>query len=474
MATNEEFYYKNVSQGAYEGSTEHYRLEQQGLLQGDQDTLSGRELKNLWMRSHHAIRNNGLASAAKIAYRTHIGALKVVWTSKDGTPHKRMQALWKEFADNPSIDGYGNIYNKQDNWNSAMFESGEALERMIVKRRPDITVPLVLQQLESELLDPTWNPLTPENTKNSITFKNSKPSKYHFLKTMPGNYYYRTNFNQNERVSIDVKDMIHILERDRPGQWRGIPKMAPVLLSLYGLDDLTDATIAKQKAAQALTWIIRDNNITSATSRGTIGELTDTNTLDEFGERKKISQAEAGGTQYLNRGEEVFLSQGSDIGSSFEPLIKNEARKIVQAMGIPYEVVTGDMAGVSFSALKFMINELLLRTEFIRGYYIINLGLTPLCARFKELAMLTTTGLKSAIPTFESPRFYGVDRLKDTQADLLEIANGLSTLKKKQAERHTTFKEAAEDKKEREAAGFFIEPTAQSKNTEANSNSSEV
>ena len=121
----DEYSYISLSQDNYEGSSEAYRLEQRGLVTGKQDDIAARELKNLLARSHHAVRNNGIAAAAKIKYRTQCGAISVVWKNTKGEPHKRMQALWDTFAKDPNLDGYGTLDNTQDSWNAAMFEAGE-------------------------------------------------------------------------------------------------------------------------------------------------------------------------------------------------------------------------------------------------------------------------------------------------------------------------------------------------------------
>lgn len=470
---NEELTYNNIAQEAYEGATEHYRLEQKGLLVGDQDTLAARELENLWMRSHHAVRNNGWAAAAKLKYRTNLGALKVVWKDRKGKPHVAMQKLWDEFEADPNLDGYGTLANTQDVWNAAMFESGETLTRMIVKVRKGHTIPLVLQTIESEFLDPKFTDGDPENTRNGITFKDSKPSIYHFFKKVKANSIF--NFDNSERVKVDADDILHMLIRERAGQWRGVPMLAPILLPLYELDDLVDATVSKQKAAQAIAWIVENTNPAAAMAIGTVKETTDPNDVDESGNKRKISQAGAANTQYLNKGEKLFLSQGTDIGASFGTLIKTEMHKITQAIGLNYESVVGDLTGISFSALKFIINEMRARAEFIYTFYTINLALQPLCDRFQELAELhSSKAVNTAIPTYQFPRRYSIDDLKDIQADALEVASSMATLESKLAERNITFEEILADRKKYQDAGIEIQPSAQSTNTDANSNSSSV
>ena len=62
------------------------------------------------------------------------------------------------------------------------------------------------------------------------------------------------------------------------------------------------------------------------------------------------------------------------------------------------------------------------------------------------MAKLYSAKIGNAIPTYQLPRWYGVDELKDTQADLLEVQNGMSTLQSKLDERHTTFEDIIADR----------------------------
>ena len=77
------------------------------------------------------------------------------------------------------------------------------------------------------------------------------------------------------------------------------------------------------------------------------------------------------------------------------------------------------------------------------------------------------------------PRIYGVDELKDAQADLLEVMSGMNTLERILEERNLTFEEVLEDVKRNKPlvdAGVNIyqqqSPASQVTNNKANPNSS--
>lgn len=476
---SEELIYSRIRQQAFDGAATNYRMEQKGLIIGEADKLAERELQLLWARSHHAVRNNGLAKAAKREYVQNLNAISVKWKSEDGKMNKKMQNIWNEFAANPNLDGYGTLANTQEGWNASMFETGEALCRMLIKRRNKFSIPLVLQNIEPEYLDPTYTGGDPENTRNSITFADGRPSIYHFSKKL-GLFGIR---NDGEKIKVPADEVLHIFVRERANQWRGIPMLAPILMPLYELDDLTDATIAKQKAAQAISWIVKNTNPTSAVAIGAASLSLDENDVDESGKRRVITQASGGGTQYLNQGEDIAFYQGTDIGGNLIDLIKYECRKIAQAAGLTYTALTGDLTELSFSALQQAAIEMKTRAEFIYNFYIINLGLAPLAMRFQELA--TLYGNKSFAnlkPVYQFPRRYGVNDLKDAQADVLEVDGNIGLLQDKLAERDITFEELLDDLDKRilvsqktkvikENEGPKQNTNTQQNNTRANSNS---
>lgn len=469
---SEEFMYNRVSQTAFDGAVTNYRLEQKGLISGEADVLAARELKLLWERSRHAVRNNGWATSARNNYKQNLGCIKVKWKDQNGKPNKKMQGLWDSFAENPNLDGYGTLDNTQDAWNGGLFD-GEIFTRMIIKQRKNQTVPLVLQNISREYLDPTYTGITGTNTRNGITFNDEgTPVVYNFSKRLT-----QSGFLNINKIQVPADEVLHIFIRQEVNQWRGIPILASILLPLYELDDLTDATVTKQKNAQAIGWIIKNTNPTSALAVGSALNVTDPGDVDEStGKRRVITQTSGGGTQYLNKNEDIAFSKVDDIGTQLVDLIKFELHKIAAAAGMSYTTLTGDLSGISFSALQQVAIDMKITAEFIYKLYTINLALRPLCYRFRELASIySSKNLANAVPIYQYPRRYSVNELKDGQADVLELQNKLTTYDKVLEERELTIEDIQEDLKRQQEAGVSFEPKAtqngQPNNINSNSNS---
>lgn len=471
----EEIVYNVVTQPplAYEGASTSYRNGLRGLLSGEPDSLAAREVQYLQMRSEHAIRNNGYARSALNKYVTNLDAVKVTWKDAEGKTHPIMQPLWDEFYANPNLDGFGTLANTQSVWHSSMFMAGAAFTRFHIRRRGNKNkIPLKLQGIPAAMHDIGYMGMdASQDTRFGIKFEDTRPIEYYFRKGI-----YEQNWLESTtvypQVVVPAHELVHIFIRDTPGQWIGVPNLTPCLLLLYELDELNDATIAKQKAAQAIAWIIENTNPLAMTPTGSATTVKDKDQKD-----KVVFKAQGGSTQYLNKGEKIHFYQSTDIGANLQVLIRAELNRIAASLDIPYHQLTGDTSGLDFSSIRALAIELRNRLEYIHHFCTIPLGLVPITERFQDLAKLYDVRVADARPHFQLPRWRGIDDLKDTQADLLEIQSGFSTLEEKLEERGTSFEKIVADRKRIKELGLdhILEPNgkanAQSNNIESNSNS---
>jgi len=224
------------------------------------------------------------------------------------------------------------------------------------------------------------------------------------------------------------------------------------------MDELTDATLQRQKAAQAISWIIENTSMTHGIAPGTVRSSSNPSDVDpNTGKRRVIIQANAGGAQYLNPGETIKFSSVEDIGSNLQVLLLDEWSKIASALGLAYHQMTGDLSEVNFSSIRAGLNELRIRVEMIQHLLFINLGLSKVTSRFQELVgIYESKALLDAIPVFYTPRRYGIDDLKDAQADLMEVQAGFEPMEAKLAERGYTLNDIVSGQKKVESLGLKV------------------
>ncbi len=438
-----------LRQNAYSAASTAYKDAHREAIVGDADMLAVGEYLFMQSRIRHTIRNNPIASSAMDKFATSLGALKVNWKTKDGHTHKLMQELWDEFTQNPCLDGKGDFNSLQATWNCDRFQSGEALARLlIVKKNNTNRVKLKIQPIESEYLDISytgWN--YDENspygrTRYGITFDkatSTKPEIYHFFKDR----YYGVGSptNPQVRIPVNANEVIHIFERRRSNQWRGIPTLACCLLALYEIEDLCSATVAAQNSASAITWIVEEQNDLTSDPTGVVQMRGRRYTNDV--EKQLHFAATGGGVQYTKG--KFNLVQSRDIGSNLVALLREEYQKISSALNLPYYQLSGDTSGMDFSSLRGILINLRERVEFI--YQTVNIpdGLAPIAKHFKMLASIDFD-VSDAIASYQYPIRYGVDPLKDAQTDALEFQTGLETLSKILIARGSSLEEIAADR----------------------------
>jgi capsid protein len=485
MATEEETIYARLTNvnPAFEGAETNYRRSLRGIYDGEADSLAVRELRILQNRSRHLCRNNGYGRIALKNWVTNAQWINTQWKYANGKPHTLMQGYWKEFISNPSYEGFGDMRTLQGISNSSIFMTGAShIRTLIVRDGNSNTIPLKLQLIPTILhdIERTQLKAMPKDVvvRYGMTFKNSIPIEYHYSK---GNLDLKSQYDlAAEPITVPADEIIHTFIRDEPGQWLGIPYLASVIMSLYALDDLITATVNKQKVAQSLAIVVEQTG--AAINMLPVG--TPTNVTD--GSKTKVvlsNNADESQVLYLNKGETVKSFQGTDIGTNFAVLVENELRKVAFVADALYHQLTGDTNGLNYSSLIGMAIHSRNRLEYLHNFLFIPLREKPIADKFKALALVYNSKVASAIPYFQLPRWRGIDDLKDAQADVLELQNGLGIVGDKLAERGLSIDDVLADEENRKALaamGIFLDTTAgaanmaQAKNNGANNNSTGI
>lgn len=462
-------------QPAYEGSVASFREQQRNLQTNNPDLLAANELAMLQMRTANAIRNNSYARTALDKHLINLNAISVSWFTKSGKRDDRMQEYWDEFAANPSLDGYGNLGNVQSVWHASLFQSGNAFTRYQY-RKTATKIPLKLELILSETHDLFYfGTDLNKKIRHGIEFEDTKPKNYFFREDIYNQLWLNTQSNPFTPIIIPADEIQHMFYRDYPTQWIGVPKLAAVLIPLYAIDDLIDASVAKQQAAQAISWVIENTNPVAMTPTGTAVIKENKKT----GKKKVIFNARGTNTQYLDKGEKIHFYQSTDLGTNLIKLIGHEVRRVASVTGVPYHSITGDLEGIDFSSLRALAIEVRERVEYIHNFMTIPLGMWPLAIKARNLAALYDKRVQNSVPKFQLPRRFGIDELKDAQADLIEVQSGFTTLQRILDERNMTFEELEADLKKRQTLkSYGIDLSSkqaeakQSQNIEGNSNSS--
>jgi lambda family phage portal protein len=225
-------------------------------------------------------------------------------------------------------------------------------------------------------------------------------------------------------VRIPAAEVIHLFRPLRPGQIRGEPWLARALIKLHELDQYDDAELVRKKTAAMfagfITRLSPEDNL--------MGEgVSDANGV-------ALAGLEPGTLQILEPGEDIKFSQPADVGSSYSEFMRQQFRAVAAAMGITYEMLTGDLTQVNYSSIRAGLLEFRRRCEAIQHSVIVHQLCRPIWRAWMEQAVLagalTLPGYATRRRDYQSVKWIPqgwqwVDPLKETEAMKSAIRSGL-------------------------------------------------
>lgn len=250
---------------------------------------------------------------------------------------------------------------------------------------------------------------------------------YHITDKHPGDYN-RTSLKW-QRVPArngDLRLVIHLYDRLRPEQTRGIPYLAPVVEHLKQLGDYTDAEVTAAVVSAMYTLIIESNADQTETPIG--GEKTSVSDELALG---------AGAVMFLNEGEKANFANPMRPNDKFDPFVQAFLRQIGVALELPFEVLIKHFTA-SYSASRGALET---AWQFFRRRRI------WLSGRFCQVVYewfiqeAVATGRLEAPGFFEDPMIaqaycgaewigparMSLDPLKESNADKQDIELGVKT-----------------------------------------------
>ncbi|MEJ1161784.1 phage portal protein [Prosthecomicrobium sp. N25] len=366
-------------------------------------------------RARYLVANNAMAAAGVEAWVSSLigTGIRPTSTHPDASWRAAAARAWDAWTDRADADGLVDGYGIQALMVRRMIVDGEAFA-VVGLTDHGATV----RVLDAEQVDAT---VTRELDGGARIVQGveldatGRRVAYHVLRDRPG-------FGLRiDHVRVPAEDMVHLLRIDVPGQIRGVSWFAPILLRLRELDEAHDAQVVRQKLAAMLAGFI-------VSPDGQVpfdGEVA-AGVLD--------GGMEPGTIKILRPGEDIRFSDPAKIGQEAIDFLKITAREIAAGLGVPASVLTGDYSDANYSSLRASIVEFRRRVEAIQHNVIVFQMLRPLWRRV--LATEILAGRLSAIGFERDPEAYvgarwitprqeWVDPMKDAQAEVLAIQNGL-------------------------------------------------
>jgi len=148
----------------------------------------------------------------------------------------------------------------------------------------------------------------------------------------------------------------------RPNQLRGVTPLAPVILLAHQLRDYLEAEIAT--AQRAARWLAFVNSPDPAAALAAFGGAQ---TTDENNNTYNSMEMGHSIVDFMRTGENVTIANHNRPGDNFEPFVRFILRSFAAAVGVTYELVSGDYTGAQYSASRVSRNDMLKGIAIRRG-----------------------------------------------------------------------------------------------------------
>lgn len=320
-----------------------------------------------------------------------------------------------------------------------------------------------LQFIDPDLLDHTFN-REPSQGYNAIVMgveldRFGKPVAYHFTDTSVA---WRQSYPWGgSKIRIPASEIIHIFDPERCNQTRGVPHAAPVMYLMAMLGSTWESEVAAARYEAERVAVLQSKT----------GELTDGTAVDPRSAMAQLNgiQSSAIHVEALPPGVEMVPLQMNHPNGAMPEFSKAMLKGLATGLGVSYSAFTGDLSDSTYSGGR---QGLLIERDNHRKLQ--GLLIEAFCERVfrgwiraawmsNAIQLPPGVTLDQASAHRWSPRGWDwVDPLKDAQADVLAINNGLATRTEILAERGVDFedvvRELSNEQKALQAAGIWLAP----------------
>lgn len=392
-------------------------------IKGDLKTLRARarqlERDNDYVRRYlKALENNVLGSTG----------IKLQAKSKDldGTfdtfANNRIERAWEQWSKSASC-----TVNQRQTWMDvqrvvlrSVARDGSVMIRKV--RGFDNDFRFALQVLESDLLDTDYNHKLPNGNIVRMGIELDafeRPVAYYILNGHEGDDFGMKRPTRRDRVPADEIIMPYIAER--PHQIIGVPWLSSAMYRLNMLAGYEEAEVtAARVAACKMGFYVK-----SESGQGYQGEQDANGDL--------LNSAEAGSFEELPVGTDFRSFDPQHPNGQYGQFIKGCLRGISAGLGISYNSLANDLEGVNYSSIRAGLLEEREEWKAIQNWFIGSV-MQPVFDEWLNYALLSNAlnlpaskYEKFAAIEWKPRRWQWIDPMKDTQANVMAVANGFKS-----------------------------------------------
>ena len=455
--------------GGHHPSLSNWRA---GRYSGHAALRESREVLN--DRIHDMARNDGWASAAMSRYvDTIVGS---GWRLSSKPNHvtlgitreqadevsDQIEALWHDATNDPgfwmdaeraqSPAGQLGLATRHQ------FADGEAIGWIGYREEAPTGFATCVQVIDPMRLSNPYGMMDSDTMKDGVEVDEwGAATRYHIRKSHPGDMVWGSG-NSHVWEAFDRETewgrpiIIHLRDKKWAGMSRGEAVLAPVITKLRQIHDYDDYELQ----AAALNAMLAAFVTTPMDPEIMDEESTDVSAyaqseVEYYG--KNPLEMEGVQLGFLHPGSQINTIKAEHPSANNEPFVRNAIRNIASAAGITYEAMSADYSQANYSSIRASI------VEFRRGFASRSKMVGSMWqgqiyrAQLEEFFDKGLIKLPANAPSYEAaPVAWGhatwigpaagwVDPKKESEASVIKMANGLSTMEKENAEQGDDWKE---------------------------------
>ncbi|MDF3606121.1 phage portal protein [Paracoccus sp. DMF-8] len=378
------------------------------------DAAAYGQRERLRQLSRDMIRNRAYAARARDVVVANVvgeGILPSIRSSDENAKPVIEDLIRRHLLSN-DLDALGeyDLQEMQQICMSTVFSDGEVFLRRRARNArygAGLALPYQVEMLEADCLD-----LTVQNHGENLVVEGVEYGPtgaieaYHFLPEHPGAVRHR---RPQESSRVHWSDVIHMRRFDRPGQLRGVPWLAPVMMTLGELSDYQEAQILKQRMSSLMAIMLKWTG--GAPRPASAG--------------KGLEELAPGAVVELPEGAEPVPVNPPTV-EGYPDFMKQGLRAVAAGIGITYESLAVDLEKVNFSSGRLGRNEMdRLVRMWQRGLMIAQFG-AGMERWFRDGLRLVGHGGIAFTMDWTPPRRILVDPTREIPAMIEEIDAGLN------------------------------------------------
>lgn len=395
-------------------------------------------------RARDLVRNNEYALSAIDGLATNTIGTGILVQPK--APAER--ALWERWAGSTDCDADGvyDLAGLERLIALTMYESGEALVRRRWRRAEDgYAVPMQLQVLEPDHLDESKIGVLENGNIVILGVELNRIGQrvaYWLYPDHPGEIGTIPRGLESRRVP--ASEVLHIYDKRRPSQLRGVSRLAASIMRLRDLADYEDAELVRKKVEACFVAFV-----TTSDDRATVGDLQAAN--DGGSATAPRSEKLAPGLiKYLKPDESVEFGNPTPTAGGGE-FTRRQLQAIAVGCRMTYAQLTGDMSQSNFSSSRMGLIEFRQMMDQQQWLIFVPQLVKPVRAWFREASLMIGKESNTEGDKITMPRRHYIDPLKDVLSSKEEVRGGVKSLsewiREQGEDPETVFAEIAAERK---------------------------